>query len=133
MERSSVKLLLTIAVLLSFFLPLFNWNSYEMNGMNYLVSSHVPSYKYVLALIPVSCIILFLDSFFEENRLCNRSKMVWIPLLTLLFIFVIRMIRPDDASSGKSAFSTTVVGFWITLFFSLMLVWVEKKKTAYAK
>jgi hypothetical protein len=128
MDRKIVTLILSLAILSSFFMPLFEWHSFEMNGLNYILSTHIPSYKYFLILIPFSTSFLFYGTLNEENYLFNRKFLSWIPLLTLLFIFIMRNITGDSESSftdNSNIFSGIYLGFWLLLSSSVLLVFTK--------
>jgi len=135
MKRKTATLIFSIAIIGSFFLPLFEWHSFEMSGLNYILSSHIPSYKYVLLLIPFSALLLFWGSVNDGNYLFDRKILSLLPLLTLIFISIMRYANGNSDNSfydNESSFSTINFGFWLTLFFALLLVLVrDEKKTTY--
>src|SRR5258706_5801756 len=93
MSRKSFMLILSFVLFTGFFLPLFEWHSFEMSGPNYILSTHIPSYKYFLLLIPFSALFLFLGALNDENYIFNKEILEWIPLLSLVFIFIIRYMN----------------------------------------
>jgi hypothetical protein len=99
MDKKIITLVLSLAILSSFFMPLFEWHSFEMSGLNYILSTHISPYKYFLLLIPLSATFLFYGTLNEENYLFNRKLLSWMPLLTLLFIFIMRYITGDSENS----------------------------------
>jgi len=130
MDRKIVTLILSLAILSSFFMPLFEWHSFEMSGLNYILSTHISPYKYFLLLIPLSVSFLFYGTLYEENYLFSRKLLSWMPLLTLLFIFIMRYITGDSEnpfSGNSNVFSSVYLGFWLTLLFSVLLVFTKGK------
>ena len=79
MRRKNITLVLSFAVFCSFFMPLFEWHSFEMSGFNYILSTHIPSYKYFLLLVPFSALVLFFGALDNENYLFGRSLMSTFP------------------------------------------------------
>jgi hypothetical protein len=133
MDKKIITLILSVAILSSFFMPLFEWHSFEMNGLNYILSTHISPYKYFLLLIPLSATFLFYGTLNEENYLFSRKLLSWMPLLTLLFIFIMRYITGDSENSfrdNSNFFSGVYLGFWLTLSFSVLLVFTKREMKA---
>jgi hypothetical protein len=123
MERKTIICLLTFALLASFFFPIFNWNSYDMSGPNYILSDFTPSYKYFLISIPLISIIILLDAWYNENLMFTR-RLVWIPLLVLLIVFTLSAI----IEGFRNVLAASEVGFWMILLASLSLGFVATKR-----
>jgi hypothetical protein len=133
MDRKIITLILSLAILSSFFMPLFEWHSFEMSGLNYILSTHIPPYKYFLILIPFSVLFLFYGTLNEENYFFNRKLLSRLPLLTLIFIFIMRYITGDSGngfSDNSNVFSGIDLGFWLTLGFSGLLVFTKGEMKA---
>lgn len=135
MKRKTANLILSAAIIGCFFLPLFEWHSFEMSGLNYILSSHIPSYKYVLLLIPFSALFLFVGALNNGSYLLNRKTLSLIPFFTLVFISIMRYANGNSDNSfyySESSFSTICFGFWLMLCFSVLLMLVkDEKKTLY--
>jgi hypothetical protein len=127
-DRKTATVILSFAIICSFCLPLFDWHSFEMNGLNYILSTHIPSYKYLLLLIPLSTLFLFLSAAYDDIYFVNRRIFSRIPFLSMIFIFMIRYIN----HGSENAFSTIDFGFWLMLFFSALLVLTNRKGKEYA-
>lgn len=127
MKRKNITLVLSFAVFSSFFMPLFEWHSFEMSGLNYILSTHIPSYKYFLLLIPFSAMILFFGAFDNENYLFSRSLMSALPFLVSIFVLVMKYFYREPGSSDN-VFSEIDFGFWMVLGFSLLLMIVKGKE-----
>jgi hypothetical protein len=133
MDKKIITLILSLAILSSFFMPLFEWHSFEMSGFNYILSTHIPPYKYFLILIPFSTSFLFYGTLNDENYFFNRKLLSWVPLLTLLFIFIMRYITGDSESSftdNSNFISGVYFGFWLMLSFSVLLVFTKREMKA---
>jgi hypothetical protein len=131
MDRKIIILVLSFAVLFSFFMPLFEWRSFEMSGLNYILSDNISSYKYFLVLIPFSSVLLFFGAACDEGFFLNKKLLYWLPLLTLLFIFTMRSINVSHQTispDNGNIFSGIDLGFWLTLGFSMLLVFVKSRK-----
>jgi hypothetical protein len=95
MNRKTITLVLSCAVFSSFFMPLFEWHSFEMSGLNSILSTHIPSYKYFLLLIPFSTVILFFGALNDESYLFSRQLMSALPFLVSIFVLVMRYITRE--------------------------------------
>jgi hypothetical protein len=102
-------------------MPLFKWNSFELSGLNYVLSTYTPPYKYLLLLIPFSAMIIYLGGKFYSA----------LPFFTLLFIFIMNYLSRDSefSSQGGTIFSDTYMGFWFALGLSLLLLFIKKERT----
>jgi hypothetical protein len=127
MKRKNITLVLSFAVFCSFFMPLFEWHSFEMSGPNYILSTHIPSYKYFLLLIPFSALVLFFGALDDENYLLNRNLMSALPFLVSVFVLVMKCFTSEPGSSDN-VFSEIDFGFWMVLGFSLLLIAVKGKE-----
>jgi len=128
MNNKKTTLLLSFAVFGSFFMPLFEWHSFEMNGLNYILSTHISSYKYFLLLIPFSAAVLFFGALDNENYLFSRRLMSALPFLVSIFVLVIRYFKRVPGSSDN-LFSEIDVGFWMILGFSMLLLFTKGKNS----
>jgi len=127
MNRKKITLLLSFAVFGSFFMPLFEWHSFEMNGLNYVLSTHIAPYKYFLLLIPFSAVVLFFGALYGENYLLNGNLMSALPFLVSVFVLVMRYLTRESAASGN-IFSEVSLGFWMMLGFSILLMLIKGKE-----
>src|SRR6187401_96178 len=131
MKRKTAVKILCFIIVCSFFLPLFEWHGFEMTGLNYLLSSHIPSYKYFLLLSPVAALLIFFDTLDERSFFFNSKIFSWIPLLSLALICIMRLSNGNAEHSfygNETYFSTIDFGFWIMLIFSILLIIVNDSK-----
>jgi len=131
MKRKTATKILSFAILSSFFLPLFEWHSFEMTGLNYILSSQMPSYKYFLLLAPFAALFLFFDNVSDHGFFFNSKIFSLIPLLSLILISIMRYSNGNTENSffdNENSFSTINFGFWLMLFFSILLVIVQDSK-----
>jgi hypothetical protein len=127
MNRKNITLVLSFALFCSFFMPLFEWHSFEMSGLNYILSTHILSYKYFLLLIPFSSVILFFGALDDENYLLSRNLMSALPFLVSIFVLVMRYLT-RERSSSDNVFSEVDFGFWMVLGFSVLLMFTKGKE-----
>ena len=131
MKRKTATKILSFIIVISFFLPLFEWHGFEMTGLNYILSSQVPSYKYFLLLAPLAGLLIFFGALDERSFFFTSKIFSWIPLLSLAVICIMRLSNRNAQNSfydNETYFSTINFGFWIMLSFSLMLVIIKDSK-----
>src|SRR6187200_3183815 len=131
MKRKTATKISSFIIVSSFFLPLFEWHGFEMTGLNYILSSLTPSYKYFLLLAPLAGLLFFFDILDEHSFFFNSKIFSWLPLLSLVLICVMRLSNANAENSfydNETYFSTINFGFWIMLFFSTLLVIVKDSK-----
>jgi hypothetical protein len=124
MDRRAATIVLSLLLFSSFCIPLFEWHSFEMSGLNYILSAHIPPYKYFLLLIPLSTLFLCFGALDNENYFFGRKLLVRLPFLSIIIVSIIRYVS-RDAEDIFSDNGKVLPGFWLTLFFSLLLVIVK--------
>jgi len=131
MKRKTATKILSFIIVCSFFFPLFEWHGFEMTGLNYILSSQIPSYKYFLLLAPFAALLIFFDTLDERSFFFNSKIFSWIPLLSLALICIMRLSNGNAENSfydNETYFSTINFGFWIMLIFSILLIVVTDSK-----
>ena len=130
MSRITLTTILAVFLFGSFFMPFFYWNSFELNGFNFMLSDRIPSYKYLL--LPILLLVLFhlFGALSEENTSFSRRLLSWIPLTTLLAIFILVFINENFdrlVFENGNIFSNTGPGFWLALSSSFILALVRHR------
>ena len=130
MKRKMATKILSFTIISSFFLPLFEWHGFEMTGLNYILSDHIPSFKYFLLLAPLAALFIFFDVMDERSFFFNSKIFSWVPLLSLALICIMRLstVNPENSFDNETYFSTIDFGFWLMLPFSILLVIVNGSK-----
>ena len=130
MHKKIVTTILSVVLLGSFFMPFFYWHSFEMSGFNFVLSEHIPPYKYFLLAIPLTTLFHLLSVLSQENNFYSRKLLSWIPLVTLIIVYVLVLAkeRTDDSFfNNGNIFSVIGAGFWLALAFSLLLTYINLK------
>lgn len=130
MQSKTATQICSTLILFGFFVPIFRWHGFEMNGMNYILSDHSPSYKYVLLSIPFSALLLVWGAM-DGKYLFGKRILSSIPLASLIFVAIARFTRGDhgdDLYYNENAFFTIDFGFWLVLLFSLLLLLIKDEK-----
>jgi len=130
MKSKATTQICSIAILCSFCFPIFRWHGFEMSGLNYILSDHLPSYKYILLAIPVSALLLFVGTA-DGKYLLGRRALSWTPLVGLILISIAIFTSgssEDDIYENQNLFYNIDLGVWLLLLFSLLLVLIKNKK-----
>ena len=125
MNKKTWIKILSFAIASSFFLPIFNWHNFEMNGLNFILSSNIDSYKYLLLLILVPVLLLFSGTQNEHSFFFNSKFLSALPIISLLVVLMLIYVNEKDSISfygGHNIFSLTDIGFWPMLSFSSLLM-----------
>jgi len=130
MHKKTLTTILSVVLLGSFFMPFFYWHSFEMSGFNFVLSEHIPSYKYFLLAIPLTTFFHLFGVLSQENNFYSRKLLSWIPLATLIIVFILILATEtsdDSFFNNENIFSSTGPGFWLALVFSLSLAYINLK------
>ncbi len=124
MDRKTSTALFALLLFGSFFMPFFTWQSFELNGFNFILSGHTPLYKYFLSVIPLLALVRLFGALMSEHFLLTRKLLSWIPLMTLCGIFIVIYINGNTGTNifeQGGIFRNTGSGFWLALGLSLLL------------
>ena len=130
MHKKVLTTILSLVLLGSFFMPFFYWHSFEMSGFNFVLSEHIPPYKYFLLAIPLTTLFHLLSVLSQENNFYSRKLLSWIPLAALIIVLVLVLVKEstdDSFFNNGNIFSITGAGFWLALAFSLLLTYINLK------
>ena len=130
MHKKLLTTILSFVLLGSFFMPFFYWHSFEMSGFNFVMSEHIPSYKYFLLAIPLTTLFHLLSVLGQGNNFYSRKLLSWTPLVTLVIVFVLILAKEGSEESifnNGNIFSVIGGGFWLALGLSLLLTYANFK------
>jgi hypothetical protein len=123
MNRKDLTILLSAILLVCFFIPNVEWDSFEMSGFNFVISSNTPDTKYILLLGPFSALFLLAGAFNNKDYAFSRNLMRLIPFFTMIILFVICYRE----APGDFSLRDVDLGCWIALIASLLLFFVKPK------
>lgn len=114
MNKKTPLIILVFIFLACFFLPLVEWNSWEMTGMNFVLSSQTPDIKYILLLIPGVALLVLL-------KVVKEKDARFVPFCVAIALFIICY----SETPRVEIFRVMDYGYWITLIASVALVFVK--------
>ena len=118
MNRNELTILLSAILLACFFLPVVEWDSFEMTGFNFVLSDHTPDTKYFLLLGPFSALNLLFGAIYKKKYASKLNLTVSLPFQTVIMLFVICYTESPDGFS----FRNMDIGCWIAFIASMLLI-----------
>ncbi len=129
MDRKTLTIVLAIALIASFFLPLYSFGGKGASGLDIVSAKQGDWQKYLLLLIPITGLLLLFGEL-SKNYILGRGLLAWLPLLTLLFLLIISPlingIKIDDIF--KALGRGYGAGMWIAIVASLVLAFYNPRK-----
>jgi hypothetical protein len=125
MDRKTFTIVMAIALIASFFLPLFSVGGSAFD----MVKGGMPGWeKYLWLAFPI-CGLLLLFGELGNNYVLSRSFLTWLPLLVILFfLFIAPLI--DKVPFGdifKTLGKGYGVGMWLAIVSSLVLAFYNPR------
>jgi hypothetical protein len=122
MDRKTLTIILAVALIASFFLPLYSFGGRGASGLDYITAKGGDWQKYLLLIIPLSGLLLLLGEL-NNNYVIGRGLLTWLPLLTLLYMIFISPLINGVAFGDifKSIGKGYGAGMWIAIASSLVL------------
>ncbi len=122
MDRKTLTIILSAALIGSFFLPLYSFGGKGLSGFDLVSAKGGDWQKYLLLLIPITGILLLLGEL-NNNYILGRGLLSWLPLLTLLFILIVNPLINGAAIGDifKSLGKGYGAGMWLAIVSSLVL------------
>ena len=134
MDRKTLTIVLAIALIGCFFLPLTNSGSGSafdiVKGPSYGSSTNAMLMKYLWILIPLSGIMLLIGAMNNESYIVGRGLWAFLPLLTVLFL-LIGMPLINGMAIGdifKTIGKGYGIGLWIMIITSLVLAFFQPRR-----
>jgi hypothetical protein len=115
MDRKTFTIVMAVALLVSFFLPLF-----KVGGSAFDIVKMGGSWQNYLWLVFPICGVLLLVGELNSSYAANRGLITWLPLLTLLFILIIYPLI-KKMPLGTDMIKAFGIGMWVTIVASLIL------------
>ena len=132
MNRKIITIVLSLALIASFFLPVGASGSTSafdiVKGPSYGSSTELMLLKYAWILIPVSGLILLIGAINNENYFLGRGLWAILPLLTLLFLIAWPIVQSDGKLDIGALVKGFGIGLWVALVSSLLLAFVWPRR-----
>lgn len=129
MNRKTLTILLSVVLIVAFFLPYIGRSPFTISGYEAVFKTGGGKdawEKYLWLLIPIPAILLLIGSLNNENYFLSRGLLVWLPLLTLIFI-VVRLIMITDGADISMLLKGMGYGYWISLAAALFLAFARPR------
>lgn len=126
MDRRSLTIFFSIALIVCFFLPFFGQSPFTVSGYDMVFKSGDAEWqKYLLLLSPIGGILLLIGAINRGNYILGRGFLTWLPFIGLLG-FVIWMKMETEANIGDLAKSMGY-GYWISLLAAVFLAFYNPR------
>lgn len=129
MDRKTVIIVLALALIVAFFLPLVSVGGTGMSAFD-LVKSKMPGWEKYLYLIFPICGLLLLLGALNNNYVVPQSLLTWLPFITVLFIILLYPIIQGAKIDAvfKRIGSNYGVGWWVTIVASTILAFYNPRR-----
>ena len=126
MDRKTFTIVMAIALIASFFLPLFSHGGSAFD----MVKGGMPGWeKYLWLAFPI-CGLLLLFGELGNNYVLSRNFLTWLPLLVILFFLFIAPLLdkvPFD-EIFKSLGKGWGIGMWLAIVSSVLLAFYNPRR-----
>ena len=122
MDRKTFTIVMAIALIVSFFLPLL-----KVGGSAFdIVKSGGGWENYLWAIIPLCGILLLLGEL-NNNYSVGRGFVTWLPLLTILVILILLPLINKTKLDFGSMIKVFGIGMWAMLITSIVLAFYNPR------
>ena len=131
MDKKMLTIILAVVLIGCFFLPYMSFMGMSISGLD-TVTGEGDWQKYILALIPLSGVMLLIGALNNGNYPGGRMIWCWLPLLTVLYLLFINPLIKGAAIGDifKMLGKGYGIGLWITIAASLVLAFYNPKAKA---
>ncbi len=126
MNRKTLTIVLAVALIASFFLPVFNGSG--ANGLDVVKSSAGGWQKYLYLIFPICGALLLVGALNNGNYPGGRSLLTWLPFLAVLWIVIVSpLIDGVKFEYIFKSFKLFGVGLWIAIVSSVVLAFYNPR------
>ena len=134
MDKKTVTVILSLALIVSFFLPLFSYGGLGLSGYRIVFgagSSSGSAVRFLWLLIPIIGIILLFGAL-DRGPGSSSDSLSWVPIAVIIF-FIVRTFIVVKTAGGEhyslgEYVKTLGVGFWIALVASVLLAFYRPSR-----
>jgi hypothetical protein len=127
MNKKMLSIILGAALIAGFFLPYYSFFGKGISGFDMLTAKGADWKIYILALIPLSGLLLLIGAINNGNYISGRGLLCWLPLLALLFFIIgaplIEGIKIGDIF--KAIGKGYGIGLWISIGAAVLLAFYQ--------
>lgn len=126
MDKKMLTIILAVVLIACFFL---DWGG-GVSAFDVVKSKYGNWQKYIPLIIPISGVLLLIGAVNNGNYPLGRNTLCWLPLLTVLYLIIIKPLI-DGAAIGdvfKMLGKGWGIGWWLTIGASLVLALYNPKK-----
>ena len=132
MDRKIFTIVLAVVLIGCFFLPYATFMGMSASGFDSVKGPGGDWQKYIMLLIPLSGVLLLIGALNNENYPLGRNLLCWLPLLTVLYMIIVKPLI-DGAAIGdifKMIGKGYGIGLWVTIGASRVLAFYNPKAKA---
>lgn len=128
MDRKTLTIVLAIALIASFFLPIISFGGRGASGLDFVTAKGGDWQKYLYLIFPICGLLLLLGAL-NGNYVIPRSLLTWLPFLTVLFIlFLGPLINGAKFDSLFKGFGRGFgAGLWLAIVSSVVLAFYNPR------
>lgn len=130
MNRKMLTIILGVILIAAFFLAYWSTPFGDASGFDAVKAKGGDWQKYLLLIFPLCGALLVIGAVNNENYPLGRNLLCWLPLLTVLYMLIIKPLI-DGAAFGdifKMLGKGYGIGWWATIAASLVLALYNPKK-----
>ena len=134
MDKKTLTIILALALIVSFFLPLFSYGGIGLSAYKIVFgagSSAGSAVRFLWLLIPIIGIVVLFGRL-GRGLSSNSDSVSWIPLAVIVFFIVRTFIVVKTAGGAHYSLSeyikTLGIGFWIALVASVLLAFYRPSR-----
>ncbi|MDZ4793887.1 MAG: hypothetical protein SGI83_06370 [Bacteroidota bacterium] len=128
MDRKTLTIVLAVALIASFFLPILSYGGKGASGLDIVTAKVGDWQKYLFLVFPLCGLLLLLGEL-NNNYVVPRSLLTWLPLLAILYFLILGPI----INGAKLEYVFKYIGkgygagLWIAIVASLILAFYNPK------
>lgn len=133
MDKKTLSIILGLALIASFFLPIMKYGSASASGLDIVTAKGTAAdvvMKYIWLVFPISGLMLLLGGLNKGNYPGGRTIWAWLPLLAIIYILIVGpMINGMAIGDVFKGFGKGFgIGLWIALVASVVAAFANPRK-----
>jgi hypothetical protein len=120
MDKKTLTIILAAILIGSFFLPYVKSPFGSVSGLDILTAKGGDADKYIMALVPLSGILLLIGALNNGNYILPRGILCLLALVGVLYLVVRSLIKMKGEHMDQ-LFSMLGIGYWLGLATAIVL------------